>query len=72
MPLLSNRYAYIYGIGIDRIETNGSIIIYGEGITENEELLKKFNIEFDKKKYEKMTVMDLKFFICEISYKGEN
>ena len=33
MPFLAERYAYFYGLGIDRIDTNGTIVIYGEGIT---------------------------------------
>ena len=37
IPFLTERYAYFYGMGIDRIEENGSIIIYGEGISENPE-----------------------------------
>ena len=35
IPFISDRYAYFYGLGMDRIDTNGTIMIYGEGITEN-------------------------------------
>lgn len=55
---------------MDRIDHNGTIVIYGEGITENEELMKKFNVKTDPKKTDKMVVMDLKYFICEISYRS--
>lgn len=55
---------------MDKIDHNGTVVIYGEGITENEEMMKKFNIVPDKKKIDKLVVMDIKFFICEISYKS--
>ena len=35
IPFISKRFAYFYGLGIDRIDQNNSIVIYGEGITEN-------------------------------------
>lgn len=35
IPFLSKRYAYFYGLGIDRIHQNNTILIFGEGITEN-------------------------------------
>lgn len=33
IPFLTERYAFFYGVGINRIDENGSIVIYGEGIT---------------------------------------
>lgn len=33
-------------------------------------MMKKFNIKPDPKKTKDMVIMDLKFFICEISYKS--
>lgn len=42
LPFLNERYAYFYGMGIDRIGKNGKIFIYGEGITLDEELINRY------------------------------
>jgi hypothetical protein len=70
LPFLTERYAYFYALGIDKIEANGTIVIYGEGISQSPQMLAKYNVVPDKKKIEKLVVMDIKFFICEISYKS--
>lgn len=72
IPFLAERYAYFYAMGIDRIDENGTIVIYGEGISENEEALRKYNVVPDAKKIDKKVVLDLKYFICEISYVSKN
>ena len=69
IPFISTRYAYFYGLGIDRIDENGTILIYGEGITEKQDMMKRYNLVDDPVRNKGMEVLDLKFFICEISYK---
>jgi hypothetical protein len=64
IPFLTKQYAYFYALGIDKIEHNGTIVIYGEGITQNKEMMKKFNIVPDQQLIDKLVVMDIKFFIC--------
>ena len=44
IPFISNRYAYFYGLGMDFIEENGTIVIYGEGITLNKEMMERYDV----------------------------
>ena len=66
MPFLTERYSFFHGMGIDRIEENGSIMIYAEGISENENFLKQFDIDKKEKNIDKLVLLDLKFFVVEI------
>ena len=59
-------------MGIDRIDENGTIVIYGEGITENEKLLELYGVETKDHQIDKLVVLDLKYFICEIRYLSNN
>ena len=44
LPIIHNREAYIQGMGIDRLDENGTILIKCKTIHEEEELLKTFEI----------------------------
>lgn len=63
VPFVSNREAYIKGMGIDRLDENGTLIIKCQSIHNEPELLKKYNIDLSKSKN---VAVQLNFFSCEI------
>lgn len=67
IPFLTERYAYLHGIAIDRIKKNGKLYIYGEGISQEKDLLLKIH-QVDKVEYEKKlsksVLLDVKYLVC--------
>lgn len=67
IPFLTERYAYLHGIAIDRITKSGKLYIYAEGITREKELLVNVH-KADKGEYEKKVaksvVLDAKYMVC--------
>ncbi len=69
IPFLTERFAYLHGVVIDRITKHGKLYIYIEGITQEKELLTKVH-KADKAEYEKKVaksvILDAKHMVCEI------
>ncbi|EGR28771.1 protein kinase domain protein [Ichthyophthirius multifiliis] len=63
LPFIHNRDAYIEGIGIDRLDVNGTILIKCRSIQNDKELMQKIGIDLTKSKN---VQIDIKFFSCEI------
>ncbi|KAL4466538.1 hypothetical protein ABPG72_010589 [Tetrahymena utriculariae] len=63
LPFISNREAYIQGVGIDRLEVNGTILIKCKTIHDDQQLLKELNINLRESKN---VQIKLNFFACEI------
>lgn len=72
VPLLTEFFCFLHGIGIDRIEENGSILIFGEGVNEEEGIFKDNGVDKEEKNTKKLKVLDMKYFVCEITCKQGN
>ena len=50
LPFIHNREAYIKGMGVDRLEENGTLLIKCKSIHKDAELMKKYKVDLSKSK----------------------
>ena len=69
-PFISDRELFLYGLGIDRLEHNGTIVIMAKSIDKDEQIQKQCDVHIEKKS--KFVRVDMPFFTFQIKPLEEN
>jgi hypothetical protein len=69
IPFIKDRSTFIRGIGIDRLEKNGTACVFAEGVNANKEYLQRHKIDIEQKMKGK-ELLDVKHFASELTYVG--
>ncbi|KRX08843.1 hypothetical protein PPERSA_08947 [Pseudocohnilembus persalinus] len=70
LPVISDREGYLYGIGVDRLEKDDSIVIFIESIQDKKDIQQRLdlNLEINKKN----VAFDMKFMYFQIKPIGRD
>lgn len=70
IPFIKDRCTYLRGVGIDRLQRNGTVCIFAEGINTNKDYQARHKVNIDERMKGK-ELLDLKHFVVELKYVSE-